>query len=71
MQALRGSLAAEERRGVESDERIASLEGFDEYELEMVMALTEQVARFCEERMLPLNGPGDPLYLGLVHQEEG
>lgn len=41
------------------DERIASLKKYEDFDIETVMALVEQSARFCTERMLPLNRVGD------------
>jgi alkylation response protein AidB-like acyl-CoA dehydrogenase len=41
------------------NEKVASLEPFEDYDLDSVMALMEQTARFCTEKMLPLNRKGD------------
>ncbi|MEZ5848556.1 MAG: acyl-CoA dehydrogenase C-terminal domain-containing protein [Geminicoccaceae bacterium] len=39
--------------------RVASLPGHEEAGRELVDAVLEEGARFCEERLLPLNRPGD------------
>ncbi len=41
------------------NEKVASLSQFEDYDLDSVMAMMEQTARFCTEKMLPLNRKGD------------
>jgi alkylation response protein AidB-like acyl-CoA dehydrogenase len=39
--------------------RVGDLAGFEDYDLETVMAIIEGIGKFCENEFLPLNGPGD------------
>ncbi len=41
------------------NERINSMDAFKDFDLETLMMLMEQSAKFCSERMLPLNRVGD------------
>jgi len=41
------------------EERIAPLPGYGEATRDTVDAILEEAARFCENELLPLNGPGD------------
>lgn len=39
--------------------RVGSLPGFEDYDLETVMAIIEGIGKFCEKEFLPLNASGD------------
>ncbi|MFQ5958161.1 MAG: acyl-CoA dehydrogenase C-terminal domain-containing protein [Alphaproteobacteria bacterium] len=41
------------------DDTVATLPGYEEASRDMVDAVLEAAARFCESELLPLNGPGD------------
>ncbi len=41
------------------DDTVATLPGYEEATRDMVDAVLDAAARFCENELLPLNGPGD------------
>ncbi len=46
-------------KALDYDQEVASLKPFQDFDLEMAMAIAETVAKICQDQLLPLNRVGD------------